>query len=65
MNERNKQVKELFQLSVDEEIFFDFSCSIQLFTAVPGRLYLSDKHLCFSSSLLGIETKVSIFHKFF
>ena len=49
-------LKALFQLPADEEIFDDFMCK-EGFSG-KGRLYLTSGHLCFFSSLLGITKKL-------
>lgn len=49
-----KQVRELFNLPKNENIFDDFSCSLN---GMPGRLYLSQNYLCFYSTLLGKTAK--------
>jgi len=48
-----KQVRKLFNLPASENIYDDFSCSLG---PKPGRIYLSQNHLCFYSSLLGRTT---------
>ena len=54
MAQATKQVRELFNLPKDENIFDDFSCSLN---GMPGRLYLSQNYLCFFSTLLGRTAK--------
>ena len=51
-------LKALFQLPADEEIFDDFMCKEG--RAGKGRLYLTSRHLCFFSSLLGYTKKLVI-----
>ena len=48
----------LFALPADEEIFDDFQCK-EGFTG-SGRLYLTSGHMCYFSSLLGITKKLVI-----
>ena len=52
-----KQVRELFSLPDNENIYDDFSCS---YGASPGRVYLSTNYLCFFSTLLGKVIKIII-----
>lgn len=51
-------LKLLFNLPADEEIFDDFQCK-EGFTG-SGRLYLTSGHMCYFSSLLGITKKLVI-----
>ena len=51
-------LKQLFSLPADEEIFDDFQCK-EGFTG-SGRLYLTSGHMCYFSSLLGITKKIVI-----
>ena len=52
-----KQVRELFNLPKNENIYDDFSCS---YGNLPGRIYLSQNYLCFYSTLIGKVTKIVI-----
>lgn len=52
-----KQVRELFNLPKNENIFDDFACS---YNSMPGRLYLSQNYICFYSTLLGKTTKLTL-----
>ena len=52
-----KQVREIFNLPKNENVYDDFSCSYGSF---PGRIYLSTNYLCFFSTLLGKVTKIII-----
>lgn len=49
-------LKQLFGLPPDEEIFDDFQCK-EGFTG-SGRLYLTSGHMCYYTSLLGITKKL-------
>ena len=51
-------LKQLFSLPADEEIFDDFQCK-EGYTG-SGRLYLTSGHMCYFSSLLGITKKLVI-----
>ena len=51
-------LKSLFSLPPDEEIFDDFQCK-EGFTG-SGRLYLTSGHMCYFSSILGITKKLVI-----
>ena len=42
-----------------EEIFFEFGCSIQKkLGPVAGRIYLTETYLCFAANMLGFDIKV-------
>ena len=47
------QIRQLFNLGQNENIFDDFSC---YYNGLPGRMYLSQKHTCFYSTFLGRTT---------
>ena len=51
-------LKALFNLPADEEIFDDFKCK-EGFTG-SGRLYLTSGHMCYFSSLLGMTKNIVI-----
>lgn len=53
-------VKEVFELDENEQIFYDFSCSISQTVNLPGRLYVTERFLCFSADVLGIESKKKV-----
>ena len=50
-------VREIFGLPDDEEIFDDFSCKEGM---VQGRMYLTQNHLCYFSNFLGKQKKINI-----
>ncbi len=52
------QLRQLFGLPADEEIFDDFQCK-EGFTG-SGRIYLTSGHMCYYTSLLGITKKLVI-----
>ena len=49
-----KQVRELFNLPKNENIYDDFACT---YNSMPGWIYLSENFLCFYSTLLGKTIK--------
>lgn len=53
-------MRDVFKLEEMEEIFYEFSCSLSQTASMPGRLYVTEHFLCFSSNVLGIESKVSV-----
>ncbi|RYH10240.1 hypothetical protein EON65_39595 [archaeon] len=45
-------------------MYVDFHCALQTKLITHGRLYVTDKYLCFYSKLFGSEKKVRIpFHQ--
>ena len=55
---KHNLVRDLFMLAETEQIFFEFSCSLSQSANLPGRLYVTENYVCFSATLLGIESKV-------
>ena len=55
----HKLVKDLFELDQNEQIFYEFSCTLSRTPSLPGRLYVTEHFLCFNAQLLGFEKKVS------
>jgi hypothetical protein len=53
----SKQVRELFALPKNENIYDDFACHLK---KAPGRIYLSENHLCYFSQIMGKTTKLVI-----
>ena len=56
--EKNKQVREYFDLPNTEEVFYEYVCSLAI---VQGRMYVTEQYICFSASVIGFESKVSPF----
>lgn len=57
--ERNAEFHGLFKNVPDtERLLDDFSCALSREFLYQGRIYISETHLCFSSSLLGWIAKV-------
>lgn len=55
-------IKDNFKLDENEQIFFEFSCSLsQVAASLPGMLYVTEHYLCYSCDIFGIESKVSVF----
>ncbi len=59
VEEKHALVKDVFALEENEQIFFEFTCSLSATASLPGRLYVTEHYLCFSANVFGIETKVS------
>ena len=53
-------VRDVFELADTEQIFYEFSCSLSATASLPGRLYVTENYVCFSATLLGIESKKKI-----
>ncbi|GAV49865.1 hypothetical protein ZYGR_0R01080 [Zygosaccharomyces rouxii] len=59
--ERNAEFHTLFKdVSKDDRLLDDFSCSLSREFLYQGRMYISESHVCFYSSLLGWIAKVVI-----
>ncbi|XP_028327934.1 GRAM domain-containing protein 2B-like [Gouania willdenowi] len=57
----NKNFHKLFyELPEDENLTYTFSCALQKEVLYNGRLFLSENHVCFYSSVLLKDTKVVI-----
>lgn len=57
--ERNAEFHSLFKnVPESDRLLDDFSCALSREFLYQGRLYISESHLCFSSSLLGWIAKV-------
>ena len=54
----NANVRELFSLGPQEKIFDDFNCKDSRLTA--GRMYLTENHLCYYRSVIGMNKKIKI-----
>ena len=50
-------VRNLFNLSEDEDILDDFSCGLRKKIFIHGRLFCTDNYLCFYANILGFKTK--------
>ncbi|XP_066513202.1 GRAM domain-containing protein 2A-like isoform X2 [Hoplias malabaricus] len=48
------------EISDGEELIYTFTCAIQKEVLYHGKMYVSDQHVCFHSSVLLKETKVVI-----
>ena len=53
-------MKDVFELDENEQIFYEFSCSLSQTVNLPGRLYVTERFLCFSADVLGIEAKKKV-----
>ena len=58
MSSLQKIVCDLFNLPNDEFIYDDFSCAIHKAILLHGRLFITEKNLCFYADIFGIKTKV-------
>lgn len=59
--ERNAEFHALFKaIPKDDRLLDDFGCALSREFLYQGRLYISEQHLCFYSSLLGWIAKVVI-----
>ncbi|ORZ29141.1 GRAM domain-domain-containing protein, partial [Catenaria anguillulae PL171] len=47
-------------LPLDEFLIEDFSCALQKEILVQGRLYLTERHICFHAVIFGWVTSVQI-----
>lgn len=59
---RNAEFHSVFKDSIvspTERLIADFSCALSKDLLIQGRLYISDKHLCFYSNILGwVKTSI-------
>lgn len=54
---RNQDFHELFRsVPSDEPLIEDCSCALQRDIILAGRLYISEKHVCFTSNIFGFVT---------
>ena len=49
----------LFNLPSDEFIYDDFSCAFYKTILFHGRLFITEKHLCFYADIFGVKNKVT------
>lgn len=58
---RNQEFHKLFKsIPPEERLLDDFSCALSREILLQGRLYLTEKNLCFNSNLLGWVTNLVI-----
>ncbi|CAH2351529.1 hypothetical protein CLIB1423_03S08350 [[Candida] railenensis] len=58
---RNTEFHQLFtSLDLTDRLLDDFSCALSREILLQGRLYVSERHVCFNSNLLGWVTNVII-----
>lgn len=58
---RNKEFHQVFKkIPHNEALIDDFSCALSKDILVQGRLYLSERYVCFNSNILGWTTNVVI-----
>eukprot|EP00039_Didymoeca_costata_P027891 m.19419 g.19419 ORF g.19419 m.19419 type:complete len:706 (+) comp6577_c0_seq1:124-2241(+) len=56
-NERNTKFHNLFpEIPEEENLIGDYNCALQKEILIQGRLYVTRKHFCFYSNILGWET---------
>uniref|UniRef100_A0A8C8RFC3 GRAM domain containing 1A n=1 Tax=Pelusios castaneus TaxID=367368 RepID=A0A8C8RFC3_9SAUR len=59
--QRNEDFRRIFKrLPESERLLVDYSCALQRDILLQGRLYLSEKWLCFYSNIFRWETAISI-----
>lgn len=58
---RNKDFHRLFRsVTTDDYLLDDFSCALSREILIHGRLYVSERHVCFNSNILGWVTNLII-----
>lgn len=58
---RNRDFHQLFKsIPEDDYLIEDYSCALQREIILAGRIYVSERHICFSSNILGWVTTVII-----
>ena len=58
---RNRDFHQLFKSIPDDDYLIeDYSCALQREIILAGRIYVSERHICFSSNILGWVTTVII-----
>lgn len=60
---RNAEFHHLFKLAgarSDERLIADYSCALSKDILLQGRMYISDKHICFYSNILGWTSTIFI-----
>lgn len=58
---RNRDFHQLFRsIPEDDYLIEDYSCALQREILLAGRIYVSERHICFSSNILGWVTTVII-----
>lgn len=58
---RNKDFHRLFRsVTLDDYLLDDFSCALSREILIHGRLYVSERHVCFNSNILGWVTNLII-----
>ena len=55
----NANVRELFDLDAQEHIYDDFQCK-EGKNITSGRMYLTEKHLCYYRSVMTMSKKIKI-----
>lgn len=56
---RNRELHRLFPSLPDSETHIDdYSCALQKEILIHGRLYLTERHLCFSANIFGYVTEL-------
>lgn len=58
---KNMEFHQLFKtIPEDERLLEDYSCALQRDILLQGKLYISEKHVCFNSNILGYVTNLII-----
>ncbi|AOA61464.1 Putative sterol transfer protein [Komagataella phaffii CBS 7435] len=62
--ERNTAFHDLFKnIPLDDRFLDDFSCALSREILVQGRIYVSERHICFNANILGWVTNLEIPHQ--
>ncbi|EEB06286.1 GRAM domain-containing protein [Schizosaccharomyces japonicus yFS275] len=60
-SKRNREFHQLFKSVPDDDYLIeDYGCALQRDIFLHGRMYLSEKHICFNSSIFGWVTNIVI-----
>lgn len=58
--QKSRAFVKLFSLSEQEELITDYSCAVQRSILLHGRMYVSESHVCFFSSIFSHKTSIVI-----
>ena len=58
--ERDMLCRMMFSPPSDEVLFTDYSCALKQTMLLHGRMFLTNRHVCFYSNLFGFEKKLVI-----
>ncbi|CCH46831.1 GRAM domain-containing protein YSP2 [Wickerhamomyces ciferrii] len=58
---RDKEFHSMFKkIPSSEKLLDDYSCALQRDILVQGRMYITEKHICFNANILGWTTNINI-----